>query len=56
MPEGPLWDEKSNSLLFVDVINNNVLKWNESEGVSNYIMPSGNTGYAPNLGEGCTWC
>ena len=32
--------------LFVDVINNNVLKWNESEGVSNYIMPSGNTGYA----------
>ena len=52
LPEGPLWDEKSNSLLFVDVINNNVLKWNESEGVSNYIMPSGNTGYAPNLGEG----
>ena len=52
LPEGPLWDERSNSLLFVDVINNNVLKWNESEGVSNYIMPSGNTGYAPNLGKG----
>ncbi len=29
LPEGPLWDEKSNSLLFTDVINNNVLKWNE---------------------------
>ena len=29
LPEGPLWDEKSNSLLFTDIINNNVLKWNE---------------------------
>ena len=27
LPEGPLWDEKSNSLLFVDVINNKVLKY-----------------------------
>ena len=51
LPEGPLWDEKSNSLLFTDIINNKVLKWNEKEGVSDYIHPSGNTGYAPNSGE-----
>ena len=51
LPEGPLWDKKSNSLLFTDIINNKVLKWNESEGVSDYIIPSGNTGYAPNSGE-----
>ena len=50
LPEGPLWDEKSNSLLFTDIINNKVLKWNEKEGVSDYIYPSGNTGYAPNSG------
>lgn len=51
LPEGPLWDKKSNSLLFTDIINNKVLKWNESEGLSDYIKPSGNTGYAPNSGE-----
>ena len=52
LPEGPVWDEYSKSLLFVDILNNKVLKWNEQNGVMDYIMPSGNTGYAPNLGEG----
>ncbi len=52
LPEGPVWDEGSKSLLFVDIINNKVLKWNEQNGLTDYIMPSGNTGYAPNLGEG----
>ena len=52
LPEGPVWDEGSKSLLFVDIINNKVLKWNEKNGLTDYIMPSGNTGYAPNLGEG----
>ena len=52
LPEGPLWDEKSNSLLFTDIINNKVLKWSEDEGVSDYIYPSGNTGYAPNVNLG----
>ena len=51
LPEGPLWDEKSNSLLFTDIINNKVLKWNEKESVSDYIYPSGNTDYTPNSGE-----
>ena len=52
LPEGPVWDETSKSLLFVDIINNKVLKWNEQSGVMDFIIPSGNTGYAPNLGEG----
>ena len=52
LPEGPVWDEISKSLLFVDIVNNKVLKWNEKGGVTDFIMPSGNTGYAPNLGEG----
>lgn len=47
LPEGPVWDESSNSLLFSDVINNKVHRWNENEGVSDFIFPSGNTGYAP---------
>ena len=37
LPEGPPWYEKSNSLLFTDIINNKVLKWNEGEGVSDYL-------------------
>ena len=48
LPEGPIWDEKSNSLLFVDIIANKVLSWNQEQGVIDYIFPSGNTGYAPN--------
>ena len=52
LPEGPAWDETTKSLLFVDVINDKILKWNEAEGVSEYISPAGNTGYAPNLGQG----
>ena len=50
--EGPLWDESSNSLLFVDVMGNKIYKWNESDGVSEFISPSGNTGYAPNIDFG----
>ena len=52
LPEGPVWDESSNSLLFVDIINNKVHKWNENDGVSDFISPSGNTGYAPNVDLG----
>ena len=52
IPEGPVWDDSSNSLLFVDVLSNKLYKWNEENGASEYISPSGNTGYAPNLGDG----
>ena len=52
LPEGPVWDSSSKSLLFVDVMGNKLYKWNETDGVSEYISPSGNTGYAPNVNYG----
>lgn len=52
LPEGPVWHETTKSLLFVDAINDKILKWNAEEGVSDYVSPAGNTGYAPNLGQG----
>ena len=52
LPEGPVWDNSSNSLLFVDVMGNKLYKWNETDGASVYISPSGNTGYAPNVNYG----
>ena len=52
LPEGPVWDKASNSLLFTDVIGNKLYKWNEEEGTKEYISPSGNTGYAPNVNLG----
>ena len=52
LPEGPVWHNDSKSLFFTDVISNKVLKWNKSDGVSDYLFPSGNTGYAPNFGKG----
>ena len=45
--EGPLWDRKSSSLLFTQVPKNTIYKWNESEGLDTYILPSGFTNYAP---------
>ena len=52
LPEGPVWDKSSSSLLFVDVMNNKIYKWNEDDGTREYISPSGNTGYAPNVNLG----
>ena len=52
LPEGPVWDKNSKSLLFVDVMGNKIYKWNEKEGTKEYISPSGNTGYAPNVDLG----
>jgi gluconolactonase len=52
LPEGPVWSKKSNELLFVDNLQNKVLSWSEIDGVQDYILEAGNTGYAPNLGSG----
>ena len=52
LPEGPVWDNNSNSLFFVDNINDKILKWNEEKGVVDFKKPGGNTGYSPNLGKG----
>ena len=35
-----------------DIMNNKIHKWSESKGVLEYISPSGNTGYAPNVDLG----
>ena len=50
--EGPLWDEKIKSLLFTDVAQNKIFKWNKDTGVEEYIVPSGYTAYAPSFKEG----
>lgn len=52
LPEGPVWIESSEKLLFVDNIQNKVLSWNSKEGLRDFITEAGNTGYAPNLGVG----
>ena len=50
--EGPLWDSKNNRLLFTDVRQNKVFSWDENNGISEYIVPSGSTGYAPSFKDG----
>ena len=45
--EGPLWDSKSERLLFSDVKQNKIFTWDSIYGVQDYIYPSGSTGYAP---------
>ena len=52
LPEGPVWDSNSKSLLFVDVMGNKLYKWNETDGTSEYISPSGSIVYAPNVDFG----
>ena len=47
LSEGPLWIERLNSLLFTQVASNKVFKWNESDGLSVYLDPSGYTGIVP---------
>jgi gluconolactonase len=45
--EGPVWNRKGNYLLFSDIPNNSVFKWQEGAGVSLFLKPSGYTGSAP---------
>jgi len=44
--EGPLWiqDDKDGYLIFSDIPRNSVMKWQETEGISLYMKPSGYTG------------
>ncbi len=50
--EGPLWDSKNNRLLFADVRQNKLFSWDENNGITEYIVPSGSTGYAPSFKDG----
>ncbi len=45
--EGPLWVPQHNMLLFSDIPPNKIFKWTETNGVEEYLYPSGYTGSAP---------
>ena len=49
--EGPLWDAKTQSLLFSDIPRNVVMLWNADKGVSRFLERSGYTGAAPFTGR-----
>lgn len=42
--EGPLYIKDSNYLLFSDIPNNSIYKWQEGKGATLYLKPSGHTG------------
>lgn len=46
--EGPLWVPQLNAVLFTDVPENKLYRWDEANGLSVFLNPSGYTGYAPN--------
>jgi gluconolactonase len=49
--EGPLWNRKERYLLFSDIPNNAVYKWQEGKGASLFLKPSGYSGTAPFQGK-----
>jgi gluconolactonase len=49
--EGPLWNRKEHYLLFSDIPNNAVYKWQEGNGVSLFLKPSGYTDSNPFQGK-----
>ena len=44
--EGPVWNRKEAYLLFSDIPNNSIYKWQEDRGESLFLKPSGYTGKA----------
>ncbi len=49
--EGPVWDRKGGYLLFSDIPNNRVIKWESGKGTSQFLKPSGYTGAEPFTGR-----
>jgi gluconolactonase len=49
--EGPTWNRKEGYLLFSDIPNNSVFKWQEGKGVTLFLKPSGYSGSAPFEGK-----
>ena len=45
--EGPAWHPASKSVLFADIPKNTIYRWNEKEGISVFLNPSGYTGLGP---------
>ena len=50
--EGPVWVETHNMLLFSDVPKNIIYRWRETDGVTEYLIPSGHTGITEGGSEG----
>lgn len=48
--EGPVWQPNGQKLLFSDVPENKVYQWNNLDGLSLFISPSGYTGSTPKKG------
>ena len=46
--EGPVWVSELQAVLFTDVPENKLYRWDEKNGLQLYLEPSGYTGYAPN--------
>lgn len=49
--EGPLWNRRERYLLFSDIPQNSVYKWEQGKGVSLFLKPSGYTGSSPFWGK-----
>lgn len=49
--EGPVWNQKEKYLLFSDIPNNSIFKWQYGGGVSLFMKPSGYTGNEPFQGH-----
>lgn len=49
--EGPLWVPDENALLFSDIPENIIFRWDENNGLQPYLQPSGYTGSAARGGE-----
>ncbi len=45
--EGPVWNQPNGFLLFSDVPNNSIFKWEPGKGLSLFLKPSGYTGAEP---------
>ncbi len=48
--EGPVWDKKTKALLFTDIPNNRVMRWSPTDGLKEFLKPSGYTGKEPFTG------
>lgn len=49
--EGPVWVGEGGFLLFSDIPNNAIMRWDEKSGVSLFLKPAGYTGDSPRGGE-----
>ena len=50
--EGPVWVDRLNAVIFSDVPSNKIYKWDEKDGLSVFLDPSGFTGIAPREKKG----